>query len=129
MLQFRPILPVRQGPELPHVPSSRAGIRCRTGNVLDERTSKAGRKSKQEYAERMRQRYARATKREKGRRRGTTEPGTLLQGQVPIKTFADRAGTPPGVLKIDPSTALRAGSGGARWGQRGRGVSADAEHR
>jgi hypothetical protein len=36
-----------------------------------------------------------------GRGRGTTKPGTLLKGQVPIKTFADWDGTRPGFLEID----------------------------
>lgn len=35
------------------------------------------------------------------RGRGTTKPGTLLKGQVPIKTFADWDGTVPGFLEID----------------------------
>jgi Integrase core domain len=36
-----------------------------------------------------------------GAGRGTTKPGTLLKGQVPIKTFADRDGTRPGCLQLD----------------------------
>jgi hypothetical protein len=35
------------------------------------------------------------------RGRGTTKPGTLLKGQVPIKTFADWDGAVPGFLEID----------------------------
>lgn len=35
------------------------------------------------------------------RGRGTTKPGTLLKGQVPIKTYADWDGTVPGFLEID----------------------------
>ena len=36
-----------------------------------------------------------------GRGRSLTKPGTLLKGQVPIKTFADWDGTRPGFLEID----------------------------
>jgi hypothetical protein len=36
-----------------------------------------------------------------GRGRGTTKPGTLLKGQVPIKTFADWDDAVPGFLEID----------------------------
>lgn len=36
-----------------------------------------------------------------GRGRGTTKPGTLLKGQVPIKTFADWDAAVPGFLEID----------------------------
>jgi hypothetical protein len=32
---------------------------------------------------------------------GTTKPGTLLKGQVPIKTYADWDGTAPGFLEVD----------------------------
>jgi hypothetical protein len=35
------------------------------------------------------------------RGRGTTKPGTLLKGQVPLKTFADWNGTVPGFLEVD----------------------------
>jgi hypothetical protein len=35
------------------------------------------------------------------RGRGTTKPGTLLKGQVPIKTYADWDGAVPGFLEID----------------------------
>jgi hypothetical protein len=36
-----------------------------------------------------------------GAGRGATKPGTLLKGQVPIKTFADWDGTRPGFLELD----------------------------
>jgi hypothetical protein len=39
--------------------------------------------------------------REGGRGRGTTKPGTLLKGQVPIKTFADWDAAVPGFLEVD----------------------------
>jgi integrase-like protein len=42
---------------------------------------------------------------------GTTKPGTLLKGQVPIKTFADWDGTVPGFLEID--LVAHCGSSGA----------------
>jgi hypothetical protein len=32
---------------------------------------------------------------------GTTKPGTLLKGQVPIKTYAEWDGATPGFLEID----------------------------
>ena len=55
--------------------------------------------------------------RQPGQRRpfSTTKPGSLLKAAIPIRTFADWDDKRPGFLEIDPSAALRAGSGGPLW--------------
>ena len=55
--------------------------------------------------------------RQRGGRRpfSTTKPGSLLKASIPIRTFSEWDEKRPGFIEVDPSTPLRAGSGGPLW--------------